>query len=117
MASKGNAKEVVMSLVKALNEQDFKTARSYVSDNLSFVAPLASHNNAEAYFKDMERLRIKFDIKKVFVDADDVCLLYDFSAGPITLFGCGWYHVQDGKVSSLKVVYDSKPIAELASKR
>jgi ketosteroid isomerase-like protein len=53
MESRSNAKEVVMSFVKALNNEDFKTAKSYVSDNMSFLGPLASLDNAEAYFKDM----------------------------------------------------------------
>lgn len=53
-----------MSYVKALNDQDFRAARSYVSDNVIFSAPLASFNSAEEYFKDMQRLRIRFDIKK-----------------------------------------------------
>ncbi len=106
-----------MSYVKALNDQDFRAARSYVSDNLIFSAPLASFNSAEEYFKDMQRLRIRFDIKKVFVDGDDVCLLYDFSSGSINLFGCGWYHVDNGKIDSLKVVYDPRPIVESFSKK
>jgi predicted ester cyclase len=101
MESRSNAKEVVMSFVKALNNEDFKTARSYVRDNMSFLGPLASLNSAEAYFKDMERIRLKFDIKKVFVDGDDVCLLYEFSAGTMTLFGCGWYHVEVMRVQML----------------
>ena len=42
MESRSNAKEVVMSFVKALNNEDFKTAKSYVSDNMSFLGPLAS---------------------------------------------------------------------------
>jgi limonene-1,2-epoxide hydrolase len=117
MESSKNAKEVVMSYVKALNNQDFKSARTYVSDGLSFSAPLATYNNAEPYFKDMERLRIKFNVKKIFVDGNDVCLLYDFGAGPINLFGCGWYHVENGKISSLRVLYDPRPIIELSTKK
>jgi limonene-1,2-epoxide hydrolase len=117
MESRSNAKEVVMSFLKALNDEDFKTARSYVSDNMSFLGPLASREGAEAYFKDMERMRLKYEIKKVFVDGDDVCLLYDFNTGPITLFGCGWYHVEDGKISSLRVVFDPRPLVELSAKK
>jgi hypothetical protein len=54
----------------------------------------------------MEQIRLKFKIKKVFVDDDDVCLLYDLSTGPITFFGCGRYHAEQGKISSLRVVFD-----------
>jgi predicted ester cyclase len=117
MESRSNAKDIVMSFVKALNNEDFKTARRYVSDNMSFVGPLATLNGADTYFKDMERIRLKFEINKVFVDGDDVCLLYDFNAGPKSLFGCGWYHLEQGKISSLRVVFDPRPIVEMSAKR
>lgn len=117
MESISDAKEVVMSFVKALQNEDFKAARSYVNDTMSFLGPLASREGAEAYFKDMERMRLKYDIKKVFVEGDDVCLLYDFSTGPITLFGCGWYHVENGKINSLRVVFDPRPIVESSAKK
>lgn len=117
MESGSNAKDIVMSYVKALNDEDFKTARRYVSDNMSFVGPLATVNGADAYFKDMERMRIKFEIKKVLVDGNDVCLLYDFNTGPKTLYGCGWYHLENGKISSLRAVFDPRPILELIARR
>src|SRR5438552_1109709 len=72
-----NAKEVVLSFVEALNKDDFKTARQYADDDMSFVGVLGSRNGADAYFSDMERMRLKYDIKKAFADGDDVCLLYD----------------------------------------
>jgi hypothetical protein len=117
METGSNAKDIVMSYVKALNDEDFKTARQYVSDNLSFAGPLATLNEADAYFKDMERMRLKFEIKKVFVDSEDVCLLYDLKAGPKTLFGCGWYHLEQGKISSIRAIFDPRPILEMSAKR
>ncbi|AIF84061.1 SnoaL-like domain [Candidatus Nitrososphaera evergladensis SR1] len=112
IGSVNNAKQVVMSFVEALGNQDYKSARSYASDNMSFLGPLASHDSADAYFKDMERLRLpKFEIKKVVADGNDVCLFYDLNVGtpPVAVFVCGWYHVNDeGKISSLRVVFDPR---------
>lgn len=119
-----NAKEVVMSYLKALNNQDFKAARSYLNDNMTFKSPVSSQNSADAYFKVMERLRstyeikrVLYDIKKVFVDGDDVCVFFDFSVVTTILFGCGWFHVEDGKISSIRVVFDPRPIVELSAKK
>ena len=121
---RSNAKEAVTSYLKALNDQDFKTARKHLHDNMSFLAPLASHDSADAYFNDMEQLRSKhgidrvlYNIKKVFVDGDDVCVFFDFNTGPVTLFGCGWFHLGDGKISSIRVVFDPRPIVELSAKK
>jgi hypothetical protein len=60
-----NAKEVVISYLKALNDQDFKAARSHLKDDMTFLAPIASHSSGDAYLEGNERLRSKYRIKKV----------------------------------------------------
>ncbi len=110
------AGEIVMACINALNREDFKAARKYTTDNFSFVGVLGSRNGAEAYFNDMEKMKLKYDVKKVFVNGDDVCLLYDLTMSGITIFGCGWYHVDGDKINSLRVVFDPRPILELSDK-
>jgi hypothetical protein len=73
---------------------------------------LGSRTGAEAYFDDMKRLRLKYDVKKAFVDGPDVCLLFDLTMRGKTLFTCGWYQVQQGKIVSLRVVFDPRPILD-----
>jgi tRNA G37 N-methylase TrmD len=107
------AKEAVMSCIEAINEEDFTTARKYVSDDMVFQGVLGSRDGAEAYFNDMEKMKLKYNVKKVFVDDNDVCLLYDLTMSGLTIFGCGWYHVMDDKIVSLKVVFDPRPVLEL----
>ena len=115
-ATRTHAKEIVLSCVKALNEEDFKTARKYMTDDFSFVGVLGTRNGAEAYFNDIEKMKLKYDIKKAFADENDVCLLYDLKMLGLTLFGCGWYHVEDDKITSLKAVFDPRPVLELSDK-
>jgi len=117
VSSATNAKETVLSFVNSLNEEDFKTARSYVSDDMTFAGVLGSRNGAEAYFKDMEKMKLKYEIKKVFAECDDVCLLSDVSMQGVTMFTCSWYHVEGGKINSLKVVFDPRPVLELSDKK
>jgi predicted ester cyclase len=119
-----NTKKVVLSYLKALNDQDFKVARSYLKDNMTFQAPIASHNSADAYFKENERLRseygikeVLYEVKKVLVDGDDVCVFFDFNIGSVILFASGWFQVEDGKISSIRVVFDPRPIVELSAKK
>ena len=110
------AEQVVMACVEAINKEDFQTARRYVSDDMSFVGVLGSRQGASAYFNDMERLRLKYEVQKVFVDGQDVCLLYDLNISDKIVFGCGWYQVEEGKIRSLRVVFDPRPIIEGANK-
>jgi len=114
--TKTGAREIVLSLVEALNEEDFKAARKYATEDFSFVGVLGSRNGAEEYFSDMEKMKLKYNIKKAFVEGNDVCLLYDLTMSGITIFGCGWYHVEGNKVNSLKVVFDPRPVLAMADK-
>jgi len=103
-----------MEYIQACERRDFKSARSYISDNISYVGPtgLGSFDKAEPYLKYLEHLNLpKSDIKKVFVDGPDVCVLHEanFDTLPAPMFVSSWYHVEDGKISSLRVVFDPRP--------
>jgi limonene-1,2-epoxide hydrolase len=109
-----SAKEIVAEFIEALERKDFKTVRSYVSDNISVVAPgpveLTTFNQAEPFATHLEHANLpRLEIKKEFSDSSDVCLLYEmnYSEPPVTTFVCGWFHVDnDGKISSLRFVLD-----------
>jgi ketosteroid isomerase-like protein len=113
-----SAKEIVVSFLKYLNNKDLKSARSCVSDDLVFILPQGSFDSAEAYFKAAEQglqtyqEPYKFVIKKIFTDGDDVCVFNDVIAGSVTLFACGWYHVENQKIRSVRLVYDPRPLLE-----
>lgn len=87
--------------MQAINEERFDDAREYVTNDMKFVGVLGSRDGAGAYFKDMKNMKLKYGVKKAFVDNNDVCLLYDLKMSGLTIFGCGWYHVEDGKINSL----------------
>jgi hypothetical protein len=108
-----SAKEIVMEYLELITErQDFKSARSYLKDNVSYVSPLNSFDSAEPYLKYNESLHLpKLDIKKVFVDGDDVCILHETNLPRIssTVFTSLWFHVDGGKISSLRALFDPRP--------
>lgn len=115
--SDSTAKETVLSFIQALNKEDFDAAREYVNEGLTFVGVLGSRTGADAYFTDMKRMKMKYDVKKSFVEGNDVCLLYEFTMEGVTIFGCGWYQLANGKIDSFKVVFDPRPLLENASKK
>jgi hypothetical protein len=107
-----NAKEFVMEYLATCDRKDFKSARSYVSDNVSYISSIGSFDRAEPYFKYFEHLDLpKIDIKKVFVDGHDVCILHEFHFGtpPAPMLVCTWCHVDGGKIDSIKAVFDPRP--------
>src|SRR5215472_16720236 len=112
------ASEVVERYQTALGKGDFATARKWMQDDMAFQGPLDTFNQADEYLEALKRLASiiqRIDLKKVFVDGDDVCVLYDMvtntPAG--TAFIAEWYQVKGGKIASLRAVFDARPFAAL----
>ena len=90
-SSAKSANDIVMEYLQAYDRRDFQSARGYLSDNISYVSPLNSFDRAEPYLKYFEHLNLpKFDIKKIFVDSNDVCILHEWNSQ----FACVWFHVR-----------------------
>ena len=113
--SSDEAKQVVLNLGAAINDESFQTARLYVADDMKYEGPFGTRVGAEAYLEEIERLRLKFHIQRIFADQEDVCVLYNIDTAGVTVFACGWFQIKDGKVGSLKVTFDPRPL--LASPR
>ncbi|HEY6901495.1 MAG TPA: nuclear transport factor 2 family protein [Puia sp.] len=107
-----SAKETILSFIRALNAEDFEAARAEVNDDLSFIGVMGTRNGAKAYFDDMQKMKFKYDVKKIFQDGNDVCIFYDIDMGKQTIFACGWYQLVNGKISTFRVVFDPRPLLE-----
>lgn len=101
-----------LACVDALNREDFAQARKLMHEDFLFLGVLGSRHGADAYFRDMEHMRIRYAVKKVFAEGQDVCLLYDVTLSGKAIFGCAWYQVEGGKIRSLQVVFDPRPLLE-----
>jgi hypothetical protein len=102
-----NAREVVMSYIQALDKRDYAAAREYLQDSVLIKGPAGeAFRSPDDFLKMMEQQLGRYDIKKVFVDGDDVCLLYDFATEKATVFFCSWYQVKVGKIASIRTIFD-----------
>lgn len=113
-----SAKDIVMGYQKALGKGDFKAARSYLDDHLSFIGPFESFDRPEPYLESLEKLHpivARIEPKKMFVDGDDVCLLYDMvtNSPAGTAFICEWHHVEGDRIAAIRVVFDPRPFAPM----
>jgi len=110
---KQSAKEAVLTFIKALNEEDFEKAGACLDASMEFDGVMGKRNGADAYMTDMKKMKFKYDILQSFENENEVCLLYNIDmSGKATIFTCGWYHVTDGRIRKLKVVFDPRPLLE-----
>ncbi|MBS1526740.1 MAG: nuclear transport factor 2 family protein [Bacteroidetes bacterium] len=110
------AKETVLLFLNAMNAEDFELARKYVADDMKFTGVMGARDSADAYFADMEKMKFKYEIKKVLADNHDVSVFYDINMSGKTIFTSGWYHVDNGKIEWFKVLFDPRPLLEPTEK-
>ena len=115
MASEGPA-DVVERFTSAWTSKDFQTARALLSDGLDFKGPIDTFDNADAYMAAIQRLAEivnGIETRKLFVDGQDVCVIYDMitatPAGTVPI--AEWHQVRDGKIARIRVYFDSRPFA------
>jgi len=113
-----SAKEIVERYQAALGQGDFDAARKLMRDDMAFQGPFDTFNQADQYLNALKQLATiieRVDVKKVFADSNDVCVLYDMvtntPAG--TAFIAEWYQVADDKIAALRAVFDARPFAPL----
>ena len=99
MQSKTRAKGIVLGYQKALGGSDWGAARPFLRDDLSFKGPIAAYDKPEPYLEDLKKLHHiveKVEMRRIFTEDDDVCLLYDMTTNTPagTVFICEWYHVE-----------------------
>ncbi|SRR5260370_14908439 len=117
-----DAKAVADKFFKAWTIGDFDTARALLHDDVSFSGPIDTFDSADAYLgalRGLSQVVKSAEEQKVFVDGDDVCVIYDLvtntPAG--TAPTAEWYHVRDGKISAVRVFFDARPFAPMFEQR
>jgi hypothetical protein len=106
------ARETALSYIQALDGRDYAAARRYLADSVFIKGPGGeAFRVPEDFLKMMEQQQGRYDIKRVFVDDSDVCLLYEFVAGTNRVFFCSWYQVKAGKIVSIQTIFNPAAFA------
>lgn len=105
-----NTKVVVSDFLNALNKEDFETARIQLADDMTFEGVMGKRNGADIYIEDMKKMKFKYNIRKMFVDDNDVSVWYDINMGDKTIFASGWYKLEDEKITSFQILFDPRPL-------
>jgi hypothetical protein len=105
-------REIVMSYIAAMDSRNFAAAKNYLDETVFIKGPGGeAFRSPDDFLKMMEQQRGRYEIKKVFVDGDDVCVLYNFVTDKVTVFFCSWYQVKNGKIASIQTIFDPRAFA------
>ena len=106
---RGRAKETVMGYVGALDRREYEKALDYLHERVRVKGPAGETFGKPLEFIEMLRkYQGKYDIKKVFDDGNDVCVLYDLTTDGPAVYMSSWYQVKEGKIVSIQTVFDPR---------
>jgi ketosteroid isomerase-like protein len=112
-----DAARVAEDFFAAWTGKDFDRARALLHDDLSFQGPIDTFDDADAYLQAIQglsRIVTGVEKRKVFVDGDDVCVIYDLKTDPVPRAPTAeWYRVRYGRIASIRVFFDARPFAPL----
>jgi hypothetical protein len=107
--------KIAHAYLDALKSRDFQVLRSLMIDNTTFSGPLAKCENADECMEGLKGLAsITTDIviKHIWADDFDVITWYELYTSKTIepLATCNWMHIENSKISSIKVVFDPRPL-------
>jgi SnoaL-like domain len=106
---KDDSRHVVMSYINALHGQKFEEALRYLDDRVRIRGPAGETFGKPTDFIDMLRkYHGKYDVKKVFNDANEVSVWYDLDTSVAKVSMASWYQVKDGRIISIQTLFDPK---------
>ncbi len=107
-------KTLALEYLTAVGKQQYDKLRALLAPDLQFRGPAKTRTSAEDYLGALKRLgaiHVRNDIKRVFVDGDEVCVIYDFvtdtTAGALPTIE--WLRFDGGRIRSIDLYYDQLP--------
>ncbi len=108
---KQNSKVLVSDYINAVGQKQFDLLYGLLSDDVEFTGPfrrLKGVNEYVAVIKGLGTILLRNDIKRVFVDGNEACVIYDFvtdtEVGVVPTVE--WLTLEHEKISSIRLIFD-----------
>ena len=106
-------REIVMSYIEALGNQKYEEALELLHEDVRIRGPAGETFGKPLDFVEMlRRYRGRYDVRKVFDDGADVCVLYYLKTAEVTVYMSSWYQVKKGKIASIQTVFDPRAFGQ-----
>jgi ketosteroid isomerase-like protein len=109
-----NPKTLALDYLDAVSKKELARLDGLLAPDLAFRGPASTRSTARDFVGALERIgviHVRSDVKRVFVDGNDVCVIYDFvtdtPAGVVPTVE--WLRVEDGRIRAIDLYYDRVP--------
>jgi ketosteroid isomerase-like protein len=107
-------KTLALSYLDAVGKKELDRLNGLLAPDLAFRGPSMTRSTARDFLAALARLgaiHVRNDVKRVFVDGDEVCVIYDFvtdtPAGALPTIE--WLRLENGRIRSIDLYYDRVP--------
>jgi hypothetical protein len=107
-------KTLALAYLDAVAEQRHDKVMALLAPDLQFRGPSITRTSAEDYVGALKRLgiiHVRNEVKRVFADGDEACLIYDFvtdtPAGAVPTIE--WLRFEGERIRSIDLYYDRLP--------
>lgn len=110
-----NLKNIATTYLESWKSRDFETIRSLLSDDVTFIGALGEAQGVNDCINGLQGLSsIMTDIviQHMWADECDVITWYEFHTTKTNkpLSVVNWSHVENGKITNIRVTFDPRPL-------
>lgn len=103
----------VREYLSAVANKDLGRVERLIAPDIELVGPamtLAGARDVLAALRRIGAIHVRNDVKRVFVDGDEACVIYDFVTDTVGVVPTiEWLGFQAGRIRSVKLYYDQVP--------
>lgn len=108
-----NLEALARSYLESVGNKDLARVQALLSPDVSFVGPVMSLSGPEQVLEALRRIsaiHVKNDVKRVFVDGNEVCVIYDFVTDTVgSVPTIEWLTFSGGLIQAVNLYYDQLP--------
>ena len=110
------AADVAETYLRAWRAGDFAALRTILADDATFDGPLGQARSADECItglQNMSKIMTDIVVRKTWADGNDVITWFDLhTADTDPLPTVNWRHVENGKITSIRVTFDPRPLTQ-----
>jgi hypothetical protein len=114
MSAKNDPRSVAQAHVEAMGRKDFQAMERLFAPDVVFQGPsgrVAGVADVLGGYRRLGPILARNDVRKIFVDGDDACVIYDFvtdtAGGAVATVE--WLRVVEGRIRSVWLLFDRGP--------
>src|SRR5262245_36183398 len=106
---KRDPETVTRQYLAAVGDKDLGKVEELLAPDVTFAGPAMTLSGAREVLAALRRIgaiHVKNVVRRVFVDGDEACALYDFVTDTVGVVPTiEWLRIEDGRIRSVKLYY------------